>query len=250
MDLATVVGLIVSFALIGIVMVMSGSLMMYWDFMSILIVIFGSALSVLMRCNLAGFIEGLLAGLNAFFNKVESPEELVDVILHLSGVARKGSILALDKENIENAYMNKGIQLTIDGTDPAIIEEILDDDMKVTKSRQLAAVKIYEDLGEAAPAFGMIGTVIGLIVIMANLNDPSKIGPGLAVALITTLYGAIVANAVYIPIAAKLKLRANEEARNCQIIKIGVLSIMNGLNPNIIRNRLKTYLADGSEPSE
>ncbi|SMF46892.1 motility protein A [Pseudobacteriovorax antillogorgiicola] len=250
MDLATILGAVIGTITVMVVMILSGSLLMYWDFMSLLIVLGGAAAATMMRWPLNVFLGGVKVGMGALFNNVESSEELIDKIIDLANKARKESILSLEKEVIENPLLAKGVRLAVDGAAPEIIDEILSDDMRVMKKNLADGAAIYDDMGESCPAFGMIGTVIGLIVIMANLADPSKIGPGLAVALVTTLYGAMMANMFFIPIAKKLKYRSREHLTNCLIIKTGVLGILNGINPKLIQQRLETYLGKESSGEE
>lgn len=242
MDIATVGGLVVGFALIIVVMILSGDLMMYWDFMSLVIVLGGSICSVLMRWPVNVFVSGLQEGINAILIKVEPPSKVIDDIVNLATTARAQSLLALESIQVDNILLAKGVKLAVDGADPNVIDQMLSEDIKAQKKRFEDGRGVYEDLAEACPAFGMIGTVIGLIVIMANLSDPSKIGPGLAVALVTTLYGALIANMIFVPLAKKLKFRANEELRNFAMIRIGVASILEGLNPRLIRERLEANL--------
>lgn len=241
MDLATVVGMVLGLVVVVIVMLLSGSLLMYWDLMSIMVVIGGALCATMMRWPLDVFLGGVKVGMGAILNKIDSPEELIDLIIELSNKARKESILALEQVEIENPMLAKGVRLAVDGAAPELIEEIITDETRVLKKKLNDGAAIFDDMGEACPAFGMIGTVIGLIVIMANLADPSKIGPGLAVALVTTLYGAMAANMFFVPIAKKLKYRAHEQLVNCQIIKVGVLGILNGVNPKLIKERLHTF---------
>ena len=231
-------------------MILSGSLLMYWDLMSLAIVLGGAICATMMRWPLDVFLGGLKVGLNAILVKVDSSDEIIALILDLAGKARKESILALEREVIENPLLAKGVRLAVDGAAPEAIEEILTDDIRAIKKRVSHGVGVYDDLGESCPAFGMIGTVIGLIVIMANLADPSKIGPGLAVALITTLYGAMIANMFFTPIAKKLKFRGGEEATNGLLIKTGVLGILNGVNPALIKERLDTIVGKESSGGE
>lgn len=243
MDLASVIGLVLGTGIVLVVMLVSGSIIMYWDFMSLAIVV-GGALSATMICwPLNNFLGAIKVGVGAFFNKVSAPEALIDKIEELATIARKESVLALERVDIPDEFMAKGVRLAVDGTDPENIATMLAEDLDNLKKTLKDGRGVFEDLAELAPAFGMIGTVIGLIVIMANLNDPAKIGPGLAVALITTLYGALAANLVFIPISKKLKYRGTEEIRNYEMVKIGVASILNGDNPRLIRQRLEAFCA-------
>ena len=242
MDLATILGGIIGTALVFAVMSLSGSLIMYWDFMSMVIVLGGALCSSMMRWPLKNFIGGVQVGLKAITNKLDEPQALIDRIVDLADKARKNSILSLDGEQIDNEFLAKGVRLAVDGADPEFVNAVLTDEINSLKRKLADGRGIFDDMGEACPAFGMIGTVIGLIVIMANLADPSKIGPGLAVALVTTLYGSLIANMFFIPVGKKLKYRSTEEVRNYEIIKTGVLAILSGMNPKLIRERLETHL--------
>lgn len=241
MDIASILGAALGTIIVLVVMMLSGSLIMYWDLMSLAIVIGGAVCATMMSWPLKTFLGAVEVGLGAFFNKLEPPEDIIDKIEELATMARKESLLALERIEVSNVFLAKGIRLAIDGTDPEQLATMLSEDVEVLKRSLKDGRGVFEDLGEMAPAFGMIGTVIGLIVIMANLTDVSKIGPGLAVALITTLYGALVANMLFVPIAKKLKYRGTEQVRNYEMIKIGIASILNGDNPRLIRARLEAF---------
>lgn len=243
MDIATIAGAVSGTILILICMLMSGSLSMYWDFLSLLIVVGGALASSMMRWPLKNFLGGVKVGLGAVSSKLESQEELVEEVCDLAKKARMESVLALEKVSVENVFLAKGLKLAIDGADPNLINTIMSQEISQLKKRLSDSRGIYEDMGEACPAFGMIGTVIGLIVIMANLADPSKIGPGLAVALITTLYGSLIANMFFIPVSKKLKYRGSEEIKNFEIIRIGILAISEGTNPTLLREQLDSFLS-------
>jgi chemotaxis protein MotA len=165
------------------------------------------------------------------------------LVIDLANKARKESILSLEKVEIKNEFLAKAVKYMVDGLDEDSINDILQTDITSLKKRHLDGRQVYMDLGESAPAWGMIGTVIGLVVIMANLTDPSKIGPGLAVALITTLYGALAANLFFVPIAKKLKYRSEQEVQNLNIIRAGVSAILKGENPRTIQEKLEMCIA-------
>lgn len=250
LDLATVVGLVGCFGLMLLTMLLAGSILMFWDLTSIIVVIGGSFFSVLVRWPLKNFIGGLKVGIKTVINNVDDPHELIDVILQLAKTAREQSILSLEKIEVENKYLGKAVRFMVDGHPVEVINGILDVESDGLEQRHKDGRAIFENLGEACPAFGMIGTVIGLVVIMANLTDPTKIGPGLAVALITTLYGSMVANMVFIPLAQKLKFRSQEELLNLSIIQEGVNCIIRGENPRTIAEKLDSFLADSGGNSE
>jgi len=249
LDLGTLIGFVGGTGLVLLVMMLSGSLMMYWDFLSILIVLGGAAFSTLMKWNLGHAIGSIKVGMKALFNTVDEPTQIIDEIISLADTARKNSILALEKVEIQNSFLAKMVRYMVDGYDQGVINEIIDVEMMSLSRRHKTGRQMFDDMAEACPAFGMIGTVIGLIVIMANLSDPDKIGPGLAVALITTLYGSLMANMIFIPLSGKLKLRSGEEMVNLTLIKEGVNAILGGENPRTIRQKLDSFLtpSDGAE---
>ena len=242
MDISTLVGFIGCNALLIIVMMMAGSILMFWDVMSIVIVLGGSFFATMIRWPLPNVLRGASAGLKAVKNDVEDANALMDDIVELAQKARKESILALEKVPISNRFLEKAVKLMVDGNDSEMINQVINADIISMNQRHKDGRAFFENMGEATPAFGMIGTVIGLIVIMANLDDPNAIGPGLAVALVTTLYGAMIANMFFIPLAQKLKYRSAEELTNLKIIKAGVNSILAGENPRAIREKLESFL--------
>jgi chemotaxis protein MotA len=160
----------------------------------------------------------------------------------MADAARKGGFLALEEMEVDNTFLRKGIDLLVDGHDADVVRATLQKDIGLTNERHEKGVGIFSSFGDVAPAMGMIGTLIGLVAMLSNMDDPKSIGPAMAVALLTTLYGSIVANMVAIPIADKLSLRKNEEKLNRRLILDGVLAIQDGQNPRVIDGYLKNYL--------
>lgn len=242
MDLATLVGLLGSFAFVIMAMVMGGDLGAFIDVPSILIVICGSLFVVLMKYNLGQFLGATKIAAKAFLFKADKPEELITKAVELADSARKGGFLALEEAEIPNAFMAKGVSMLVDGYDADVVRGTLRKDIALTTERHETGSSIFKALGDVAPAMGMIGTLIGLVAMLSNMSDPKAIGPAMAVALLTTLYGAILANMVSIPIADKLDLRSAEEALNRSLIVDAVLGIQDGQNPRVIEGLLKNYL--------
>ena len=247
MDIATLVGLTVGSALLIGVMAMTGGLMMYWDLISLVIVLGGAFFATMARFSMPIFIKGLMAGLKAIKADVQDETELVEEIVECATIARKESILALEKVPVKNLFFAKSVRCMVDGYDPDLIRSLLALETSNLKARHAIGKDIYTYFGDGCPAFGMIGTVIGLIVIMANLSDPSKIGPGLAVALITTLYGSLLSNMYFIPITSKLEFNSKQEVKSLQIIKVGVDAMLAGENPKMIRSKLGSFLGEKDE---
>ncbi|WP_406664277.1 flagellar motor protein PomA [Gallaecimonas sp. GXIMD1310] len=244
MDLATLIGIVGAFAFIVMAMVMGGSISAFMDVPSVLIVVAGSMCVVLMKYNMGQFFGATKIAMKAFMFKLEKPEELIEKAVEMADAARKGGFLALEEAEITNSFMQKGIDLLVDGHDEDVVRSNLSKDIAETVERHERGIGIFKATADVAPAMGMIGTLIGLVAMLKNMDDPKSIGPAMAVALLTTLYGAVLANMVAIPIADKLTLRMEEEMLNRRLIMDAVLAIQAGLNPRVIENMLKNYLAE------
>ncbi|MGF1685950.1 flagellar motor protein PomA [Photobacterium japonica] len=242
MDLATLIGLIGSFAFVIMAMVLGGSLGMFVDTQSILIVCCGSMFVALMQYNFGQFLGAAKIAAKAFIFKNDNPEDLIAKIVEMADAARKGGFLALEEMDVENSFLRKGVDLLVDGHDAAVVRATLEKDIGLTNDRHEQGISIFKALAEVAPAMGMIGTLVGLVAMLSNMDDPKSIGPAMAVALLTTLYGAVMANMLLLPIAAKLGLRKDEEKLNRRLILDGVLAIQDGQNPRVIDGYLKNYL--------
>lgn len=242
MDLATLIGLVGAFAFILMAMLVGGDLVMFADTSSVLIVIGGSLFIVLMKYNISQFFGAAKIAAKAFIFKIDKPDDLIAQIVTMADSARKGGFLALEEMEVENPFLRKGIDLLVDGHDAETVRMMLRKDIALTNERHEQGASIFSSLGDVAPAMGMIGTLIGLVAMLSNMDDPKSIGPAMAVALLTTLYGSILANMVAIPIADKLMLRRNEERLNRLLILDGVLAIQEGQNPRVIDSYLKNYL--------
>lgn len=217
---------------------------------SILIVIGGSLMVVLMKFSMAQFIGAFKVACKAFKTKQEPAEELIAKILEISQIAKKEGLLALDGIELENEFLVQGVQLMTDGYAPEVIEGLLRKDMQLTIDRHKWGAKVFSSLGDVAPAMGMIGTLIGLVQMLSNMADPQSIGPAMAVALLTTLYGAVLANMVALPIADKLTLRKVEEGRLKAICIDGILAICEGHGARVVEGLLKVYLTPQQRKAE
>ncbi|MFP4010159.1 MAG: motility protein A [Spirochaetaceae bacterium] len=246
MDYGTIIGIGAGLMLIvmGIVTA-GGNLANYLNLPSVLIVIFGSFSAMIV----ANPLTRMLGIMRYVRNAVRVPDwqeqRIIEELVRFADKARKEGLLALedDLETIEDEFMRKGIRLVVDGTDPEIIKNILYNDLGQLQERHETGIKIFDDWGKIAPAFGMIGTLAGLIAMLANLGgDQSAIGSGMALALITTMYGAIFANLVLIPVRSKLEGHDKAETRAKEIIVEGVLSIQSGDNPRTLGEKLVAFL--------
>lgn len=245
MDLATLIGLIGGFAFVIMAMVLGGSLMMFYDTTSVLIVIGGSIFVVMMKFTMGQFFGAAKVAAKAFMFKSDTPEDLIEKIVEMADAARKGGFLALEEMEITNSFMQKGIDLLVDGHDADVVRAALQKDIALTDERHEGGANVFMAFGDVAPAMGMIGTLVGLVAMLSNMDDPKSIGPAMAVALLTTLYGAVLANMVFIPIADKLSVRRQQEKLNRKLIMDGVLAIQDGQNPRVIDGYLKNYLNEG-----
>lgn len=243
MDLATVIGMLGAIGFIVMAMLMGGTMSMFINVPSLLIVFGGSLFVVLSQFTLGQFFgAGKVAG-KAFMFKIDTPEELIEKIVEMADAARKGGFLALEEAEISNEFMQKGVDMLVDGHDIEVVRETLSKDIQMTTDRHEFGATIFKGMGDVAPAMGMIGTLIGLVAMLSNMDDPKSIGPAMAVALLTTLYGAFFANIICLPIAVKLSNRALEEKLNQSLILDGIVGIADGQNPRVIDGILKNYLA-------
>jgi chemotaxis protein MotA len=244
-DLATLIGILGAIGFIVMAMVLGGDINMFVDTQSILIVFCGSTFVVLSNYNLGQFFSvGKVMG-KAFMFKLEKPEDLIEKAVEMADAARKGGFLALEEAEISNSFMQKGVDMLVDGHDADVVRGTLQKDISLTSERHETGVKMMMAFADIGPAMGMIGTLIGLVAMLSNMDDPKAIGPAMAVALLTTLYGAFLANVIAIPIAKKLELRLAEEKMNQELILDAVLGIQDGQNPRVIEGMLKNYLAEG-----
>ena len=243
MDIATIIGIVMAFGLIFASIMMGTGIKTFIDIPSVIIVIGGTVATLLIAFPLGTVIGAIKVFLKSIFGAPPNPQELIDQIVELAIKARKESILALENVQIDNQFLAKGIRLVVDGNAPNLVKDILDTEIKFMKQRHQAGQTIFGTVAAMAPAFGMIGTLIGLVQMLKNLSDPSAIGPSMAVALLTTFYGALIANILGVPVKTKLEQKSQEEAIIMEIIKQGVISIMEGDNPMIVRNKLEAFLS-------
>ncbi|NUY56578.1 flagellar motor protein PomA [Salinivibrio sp. MA351] len=245
MDIATLIGILGSFAFVVMAMLLGGTMNMYFDVPSVLIVIGGSLFVVLTKYTMGQFFGSFKIAGKAFMFKSDDPEDLIAKIIEMADAARKGGFLALEEMEVNNSFMQKGVDLLVDGHDADVVRATLKKDISLTEERHDHGIGFYNALADVAPAMGMIGTLIGLVAMLSNMDDPKAIGPAMAVALLTTMYGAMLANMVATPIANKLALRKEQEKLNRRLIMDGLLAIQDGQNPRVIDGFLKNYLNEG-----
>ena len=242
MDLATLIGFVGALGVIVAAIIVGGSPAIFLNAPSVLIVLGGTLMAVLMKFPLGQFLGAFKAAGRAFRFRSEVPQALIEQTVELAQVARKEGLLALENFEVANPFFRQGIQLIADGHEPDLVKKVLGQEIDLTMARDEQGEQVFRAIGDVAPAMGMIGTLIGLVQMLSNMDDPKQIGPAMAVALLTTLYGAVLANSIALPIADKLANRNSEERLNRTLILEGLLSIQEGLNPRVIGELLKTYL--------
>ena len=244
MDIATIIGIVAGIGMIFFTIITGEGAKMFLHLPSVLIVFGGSFAAALISFQLKEILGVIGVVRKAFFSETIDTVELVDTVVNLSKKARKEGLLAIDNDvnEIEDPFLRTGMQMVVDGTEPDLIRAVMETERSYTMERHKIGQKIFNALGTYAPAFGMIGTLMGLIQMLTKLDDPSKIGGGMAIALITTFYGAVLSNLIYLPIAGKLKNRSDGEVVIKEMIIEGVLSIQYGEHPNTIHTKLSNFL--------
>lgn len=243
MDFATLIGLIIGSAVVAMAMFSGSDVTVFINIPGLMIVLGGTFASTLIKFPIGDCFRGIwLAVKKAFWQEVDQPVELIKLANTLTEIVRKQNLIALDDVEIENPLFKKGIQLCVDGRKPEFIRNVLTKEMNLSIERHEMSEKVFRAMGDSAPAFGMIGTLVGLVQMLSNMKDPSSIGPAMAVALLTTLYGALFANLIALPIADKLKSRTDQEYVNNSLIVECVLGILQGVNPRILEQLLESYL--------
>ena len=245
MDIATGLGLLGGFIVVSTVVLMGGSFGMYFSDHAIIIIFGGSFSATLIRFPLVSIFHGIPLGARfAFTMRRTTQRELVDQIAQLAEVARKQGPIGLEKVEVDDPFLAKGVRFIADGYDAMFIRDNLERDRDNFLTHLDEGQKIYRAIGDCAPAFGMIGTLLGMVQMFANMTDPSKLGPFMATALLATLYGAVVANMWCLPIADKLHLKLADEEVNRTLIIDGILMIREAKSPTLVREMLLAYLPE------
>lgn len=250
MDISTVVGVVLGAGLILASIVIDTPLTVFVDTASILIVLGGTFATTLIHFPLPVVMGVAGVVKNAFFTRAQSPLDTVSTLVSFAERARREGILALEgqMDEIDDEFIKSGLRLAVDGVEPELIKDILQTELAFIEDRHRVGQSVFGFMGSTAPAMGMIGTLIGLVKMLQNLSDPSSIGPAMAVALLTTLYGAFIANVFFIPLEGKLKSRSSEEILIKEVAIEGVMSIQSGDNPRILEQKLLAFLAPSIRP--
>ncbi|MGN0365235.1 MAG: motility protein A [Suilimivivens sp.] len=250
MDLASILGLLLCFVMCAYGIIDNAGIEnigRYIDVPSAIITLGGSFFCVMASYSMADFLGGLKSFTLIFKAPSADVKAMIQKIIDLSNVARKEGLLSLEEAagDLEDEFMKKGILLIVDGTDPDLVRGIMETELVSTEDRHKNKISFWDTLGAMGPAWGMIGTLIGLVNMLYEMDDPSSIGPSMAVALITTLYGSLLANWICAPVASKLKANNSTEIMIKEIMIEGLLSIQAGENPRVIEEKLKSFLAPG-----
>ncbi len=247
MDIASLVGvLLVGGLLLGTILSAEGAkLEAFIDVPSLMVVLGGSIAATMMAFPLKAFLGMFKVILKVFLNKPYNIGQLIELVVSLAETARRDGLLALESRisEIENPFVVLGLQMAVDGTRPEVIEDVMRTEMDAVATRHRDAKAVFDQMGRFAPAFGMIGTLMGLIIMLGNMGgDPGAIGAGMAVALITTLYGAIISNGFFLPFAEKLGFIDKQELLSMEIVVRGIMGIQSGDNPRVIEQKLNTFI--------
>ncbi|MFK8034481.1 MAG: motility protein A [Hyphomicrobiales bacterium] len=245
MDLASILGIIISFTVVVVAIFLGGSISQFIDVPSMLIVIGGGMAATLIRFPLAGLMGAFATGGKvAFKHKKSDARSIIEKVAELADIVRRSGPLGLETVEIDDPTMAKGVQYVTDGYEGDFIRDAMERERDLYLERLEEGQRVFKALGDSAPAFGMIGTLVGLVQMLANMDDPSAIGPSMAIALLTTLYGALIANVVCMPIADKLASKFKTEELNQSLIIDGIMQIRDNKSPDAVKEALISYLPE------
>lgn len=250
MDIATLIGLISGTIFILIAIFMGGSIGLFINAPGLLIVFGGTLAATFIKFTMSDVMGSITVAMKAFLVKMDNPEIIISEMVGFTRIAKKEGLIALEKEEPSDAFSAKALRYLSDGYDEGMIKDMLLKDINLTVQRHTLGQNVFKSMADAAPAFGMIGTLIGLVQMLAAMDDPSSIGPAMAVALLTTLYGAVAANFVLIPIADKLSLRSDQEKLNKAIVVEAAVGINRGVSPMVLEESLKIFLSPKEREKE
>jgi len=252
MDLISIIGVLTGAGLIVGSIVLGGKILIFVNIQAVMIVFGGTFGATMIKYSLED-LKKIPTLLSIIFSSTEmDSEEAIDILVDFAEKARREGLLALEQDasELDDDFLQKGIQLVVDGTDPELVRSILETKLTFLEERHQKTQGVFKTMAALSPAFGMIGTLIGLIQMLTQLDDPSNIGAGMGVALVTTLYGTILANLFFTPMAGKLQIVSEEEVLMKEVMIEGILSIQAGENPRIVREKLTAFLASQTEEEE
>ena len=244
MDIATLIGLVGAIGTIIMAIVIGGSAGMFVNIPSLIIVFGGTLMVTMMRSSMADFVGAVGVAGRSFGNPIEKPEALIEKFVEYAELVRKDGMIALESKVGEekNEFLKRGLEMLVDGKDKGYVSTQLTKDTENMVIRHDRGADIWSSIGDFGPAMGMIGTLVGLVQMLANMSDPKSIGPAMAVALLTTLYGAFLANVIAFPIQQKLKQRMVDETLNNELILTALNFMQDGGNPRVLSDKLSIYL--------
>jgi chemotaxis protein MotA len=244
-DITTLIGILVAFGLVIVSIMMGGDGTWFINYPSLMIVVGGTMGATLLSYPLSEVMGVVKVAKNVFLHQSRSAQKLIALLVDFAKKARREGILSFESQlkDIDDPFMVKGLQLAIDGMESNAIDEILSTEIQYIEERHKLGAEIFTTMGTFAPAVGMLGTIIGLVQMLMQMEDPSQIGAPMAVALLTTFYGTLLANLLFLPIAGKLKTRSKQEILMSQMILEGIISIQSGDNHRIVEQKLKAFLA-------
>ncbi|WP_286221299.1 motility protein A [Marinobacter apostichopi] len=243
MDILTLVGLVAGVLIVAMAMLANASFLTFLNLPGLAIVLGGTFAVTLIKFRMPSIMSAFrLAFSAAFTDRVARPAALVREVGALALVVRKEGILGLENHDTDDGFLRKAINLCVDGHPPELVEEALAQEAQQISERYEVAERVFRGIGESAPAIGMLGTLIGLVQMLNTLDDPSSIGPAMAIALLTTLYGAFIAQLIALPLADKLQLKAEDETRNQMLIITSIKNIMRGENPRVMTEMLSSFV--------
>lgn len=243
MDILTLVGLIAGILIVILAMVANATLLTFINLPGLAIVVGGTFAVTLIKFRMSSVMGAFRLAVSATFtDRVEPPAQLIREVSDLARVVRKEGILGLESHETRNPFLRKAINLCVDGHAPELVEEALAQEIQQTAERYEVSERVFRGIGDSAPALGMLGTLVGLVQMLNTLDDPSSIGPAMAIALLTTLYGAFIAQMIALPLADKLQLKAEDEQRNQLLIATSIRNIMRGENPRVMAELLSSFV--------
>ena len=243
MDIATIIGISLGIGFIMMAILLGGDMMLFYNVPSILVVLGGTTATIFIRYPLRNVYDVVPVLKKTLFYPLEDQSGVITQFVQLSQIARKEGLLALERVQFEDAFLAKGINYCVDGAETHQIEGILSKEIFYLKARHQSGADMLKALEISAPAFGMIGTLIGLVNMLANMDDPKSIGPAMAVAILTTLYGAVIANLIALPLKDKLAYYNEKEVNLRNLMLEGILGLKRGENPRMLEESLHTFLA-------
>lgn len=245
MDGGLISGIVLGIAIIAAgIYVSGGDLLTFWDLSSLMIVGGGVLAATLVHFRGEQIRNMLRLVQIALTRRKQSPRDAIRTVIELAEKARREGLLAMEDEasRLDDPFLRKGIQLVVDGSDPELVKSVLEIEIAFLEERHRMGQDLFRFMANVSPAFGMVGTIIGLVIMLGNLQDPDALGPGLALALITTFYGVVMSNLIFLPIAGKLRILTESEVLMREIMLEGILSVQQGENPRIIEEKLSSFL--------